>query len=49
LATDGGVPAIRLGTTGGDHLVVGGLLDLPVSRLRGAYEAALPRALGELA
>ena len=49
LAAEAGVPAIRLGTTGGDRLVVPGLLDLPVSRLRGAYEAALPRALGELA
>ena len=49
LAAEAGVPATRLGTTGGDRLVVPGLLDLPVSRLRGTYEAALPRALGELA
>jgi phosphoribosylformylglycinamidine synthase subunit PurL len=49
LAADAGVPATRLGTTGGDRLVVPGLLDLPVSRLRATYEAALPRALGELA
>jgi phosphoribosylformylglycinamidine synthase len=41
------VPATRLGATGGDRLVVPGLLDLPLSRLRDAYEGALPRALGE--
>jgi phosphoribosylformylglycinamidine synthase subunit PurL len=49
LATEAGVPITRLGTTGGDRLVVPGLLDLPLSRLRDAYEGALPRALGELA
>ncbi|MGH2813763.1 MAG: AIR synthase-related protein, partial [Actinomycetota bacterium] len=49
LAAEAGTPAIHLGTTGGDRLVVPGLLDLPVSRLRDLYEAALPRALGELA
>jgi phosphoribosylformylglycinamidine synthase II len=42
-----GVPATRLGVTGGDRLVVPGLLDLPLSRLRDTYEGALPRALGE--
>jgi len=47
LAADAGVPATRLGTTGGDRLVVPGLLDLPLSRLRTAYEGALPTALGE--
>ena len=47
LAADAAVPATRLGTTGGDHLVVPGLLDLPLSRLRDAYEAALPHALGD--
>jgi phosphoribosylformylglycinamidine synthase len=49
LAGGAGVPATRLGTTGGDRLAVAGVLDLPVSRLRDAYESALPRALGELA
>jgi phosphoribosylformylglycinamidine synthase subunit PurL len=49
LAAEAGVPAVHLGTTGGDRLAVLGVLDLPVSQLRGAYEAALPRALGELA
>jgi phosphoribosylformylglycinamidine synthase subunit PurL len=48
LAADAAVPATRLGTAGGDRLVVSGLLDLPLSRLRDAYEGALPHALGEL-
>jgi phosphoribosylformylglycinamidine synthase len=47
LAAKAAVPASRLGTTGGDRLVVPGVLDLPLSRLRDAYEAALPRALGD--
>jgi phosphoribosylformylglycinamidine synthase subunit PurL len=47
LATAAAVPAARLGTTGGDRLVVTDLLDLPLSRLRTAYEGALPTALGE--
>jgi phosphoribosylformylglycinamidine synthase subunit PurL len=49
LAAEAGVPATRLGTTGSDRLVVPGILDLPLSQLRDAYEGALPRALGELA
>ena len=47
LAADAGVVAARLGPTGGDRLVVPGLLDLSLSRLRDAYEGALSRALGE--
>jgi phosphoribosylformylglycinamidine synthase subunit PurL len=49
LASEAGVPAFRAGGTGGDRLVVPGVLDLPLSRLRDAYEGALPRALGERA
>jgi len=49
LATTAGVPATRLGATGGDRLVVPRLLDLPLSQLRAAYEGALPTALGESA
>ena len=49
LAAEAGVPATHLGATGGDRLVVPGVLDLPLSQLRDAYEGALPRALGELA
>jgi phosphoribosylformylglycinamidine synthase II len=47
LAGGAGVPAARIGATGGDRLVVSGVLDLPLGRLRDAYEGALPRALGE--
>jgi len=47
LAAKAGVPRTHLGTTGGDRLVVGGVVDLPLSQLRDAYESALPRALGE--
>jgi phosphoribosylformylglycinamidine synthase len=47
VATRADVPATRLGATGGDRLVVGGVLDLPLSQLRDAYESALPRALGD--
>jgi phosphoribosylformylglycinamidine synthase len=46
-AANAAVPATHLGTTGGDRLVVGALVDLPVSQLRDAYEFALPRALGD--
>jgi phosphoribosylformylglycinamidine synthase len=46
-AAAAGVPLRRLGSSGGDALVVPGLLDLPLARLRDAYEGALPRALGE--
>jgi phosphoribosylformylglycinamidine (FGAM) synthase-like enzyme len=47
LAADARVPAARIGATGGDRLVVPGLLDLPLARLRAAYDRALPGALGE--
>jgi phosphoribosylformylglycinamidine synthase len=46
-AAKAAVPASRLGVTGGDRLVVGALVDLPLAQLRDAYESALPRALGE--
>jgi phosphoribosylformylglycinamidine synthase subunit PurL len=46
-AVRAGVPITRLGATGGDRLIVPGVLDLPLARLRDAYEGALPRALGE--
>jgi hypothetical protein len=47
LAAAEGVPATRLGTTGGEALVLAGVAELPLDRLRDAYEGALPRALGE--
>ena len=46
-AANAGVPATHLGTTGGARLVVGDLLDLPLSQLHHAYESALPDALGD--
>jgi phosphoribosylformylglycinamidine synthase subunit PurL len=46
-AARAGVPAEVLGVAGGDHLVVNGLVDLPVDRLTGAWARALPDALGE--
>jgi hypothetical protein len=39
------VPAARIGVSGGHRLVVPGVLDLPVARLRAAYEGALPDLL----
>ena len=45
LARTADVPTARLGATGGDRLIVPGLLDLPLSQLRDAYEGP-PRALG---
>jgi phosphoribosylformylglycinamidine synthase subunit PurL len=47
LAGTAGVPAARIGASGCDRLVVPGVLDLPLRRLRDAYEGALPSALGE--
>jgi phosphoribosylformylglycinamidine synthase len=46
-AAAAGVPAARLGVTGGDALVVDAALRLGIDRLRDAYEGAIPRALGE--
>ncbi|HZD39001.1 MAG TPA: AIR synthase-related protein, partial [Actinomycetes bacterium] len=47
LAARARVPAGRLGTTGGDRLVVEGVLDLGLDALRERYEGAIHRALGE--
>jgi phosphoribosylformylglycinamidine synthase subunit PurL len=47
LAGHAGVPATRLGASGGDRLVVPGVCDLALARLRDAYEGAVPHALGE--
>jgi phosphoribosylformylglycinamidine synthase subunit PurL len=47
LAARAGVPAARLGVTGGDRLVVEGVLDLGLDVLRERYEGAIDRALGE--
>jgi phosphoribosylformylglycinamidine synthase len=47
LAASAGVPAGRLGATGGDRLVVEGVLDLGLEVLWDRYEGAIHRALGE--
>ena len=41
-----GVPVTELGTTGGDALVVDGLLELPLAELRAAWTATLPALFG---
>ena len=42
-----GIPAAVLGRAGGDRLVLGGLVDLPVDAVREAYEGNLALALGD--
>ena len=46
LARDRGVPAARLGTSGGDRLVIPGVLELNLDVLRERYESAIPDAVG---
>jgi phosphoribosylformylglycinamidine synthase len=45
-AASAGVPAQRIGTAGGDRLVVEGLLDVPLADAVAAYRGRLPHALG---
>ena len=45
LAERHAVPLARLGTTGGDAVVVDGTFDLPVAEVRAAWAATLPAAL----
>ncbi|MCZ2827788.1 phosphoribosylformylglycinamidine synthase subunit PurL [Modestobacter sp. VKM Ac-2986] len=45
-AADAGVPVTELGTTGGDALVVEGLLELPLAELRTAWTGTLPALFG---
>jgi phosphoribosylformylglycinamidine synthase len=45
-AQEAGVPATVLGTTGGDALVVGDLLELRLAELRAAWTATLPALFG---
>jgi phosphoribosylformylglycinamidine synthase subunit PurL len=47
LADRSGVPAARIGSTGGDRLAVARVLHLSLDTLRERYEGAIPRALGE--
>ncbi len=46
LAGHHGVPLTRLGTTGGDALVVDGQFDVPVDEVRQAWTTTLPAMLG---
>jgi phosphoribosylformylglycinamidine synthase len=45
LAGRQGVPFTHLGRAGGDRLVIGDLLSVPVADLARAYREGLPRAL----
>jgi phosphoribosylformylglycinamidine synthase len=45
-AAQAGVPVTELGTTGGDALVLDGLLELPLAELREAWTATLPALFG---
>jgi phosphoribosylformylglycinamidine synthase len=45
-ATSYGVPVTRLGTTGGEELVVEGLFTVPLAALRAAHERTLPALFG---
>ncbi len=49
LAEAHGVPAARLGETGGPRTVIDGVLDATVDQLREAYEGALPALMGDSA
>jgi phosphoribosylformylglycinamidine (FGAM) synthase-like enzyme len=46
LAEARGVPAVRLGATGGGRLAITGVLDLDLEALRRRYEGAIPSAVG---
>jgi len=47
LATDHGVPCAAIGETGGPRVAFDGLFETTVDELRGVYERAFPRAMGE--
>ena len=47
LAAAAGVEATVLGRAGGDRLVLGDLVDLPLHAVQDAYQGSLQRALGE--
>ena len=46
LAGSLGVPLTRLGETGGDALVIDGVLSIPIAELRETWSRTLPDALG---
>jgi phosphoribosylformylglycinamidine synthase subunit PurL len=47
LAASHGVPATRLGETGGPRALIEGAIDVPVEELAEVWETAIPRLLGE--
>ncbi|HEX6845246.1 MAG TPA: AIR synthase-related protein, partial [Actinomycetota bacterium] len=47
LADAHGVPAMRIGETGGPRAVIEGLIDIPVEELADVWANAIPRLLGE--
>ena len=47
LAAAAGVEATVLGRAGGERLVLGDLVDLPLDAVQDAYQGSLQRALGE--
>ena len=47
LATRLGVPATRVGETGGPRVVIEGAIDVLVAELAETWESAIPRLLGE--
>jgi len=46
LASEHGVPAVRIGETGGPRALVEGLVEVPVETLVAAWEGAIPELLG---
>jgi phosphoribosylformylglycinamidine synthase subunit PurL len=49
LCAECGVPAVRIGETGGPRAMFDGLFEAAVGELRDAWEGAIPRVLGEIA
>jgi phosphoribosylformylglycinamidine synthase len=45
MARERGVDVTKIGTVGGDLLVIEGLVEVPVERLREAWEGAIPRLM----
>ena len=46
LAEDAGVPVLRLGTTGGDAVVIEGQFEIPLAEASEAFEGTLPSIFG---
>jgi len=46
LARERGIDFMRIGKVGGDLLVIEGLVEFPVEKLRQAWEGAIPKLMG---